>query len=334
MKIMIVGGTGFLGYYTALAALEKGHEVSSLSLDDIPLGDWYPKAVDVHYGDVFEMSEEELTEIFRGYDAMVYSVGPDDRITPEAPSYDFFHKHLVEDCGKVFRAAAAAGVKRSVVYNSYFAAFDRLYPEKELAKWHPYVRCRVEQADKLISEAEGKMDVMVLELPYIFGSMPERTPIWKDVYIERFFRAPIIFFPKGGTTMIHVKAVGQAGVGALEKGRHGVRYPIGDANLPFRTMIAWMKEGLGLKKPLLQPGAKLCAYGANMIAKKEAKHGKEPGLNMKHLMLDIMSENLYIPDETIREISSLFGYERGDVRQGILEAMQACYPDGFYAKKK
>jgi hypothetical protein len=51
------------------------------------------------------------------------------------------------------------------------------------------------------------MDVMVLELPYIFGAMPGRTPLWKDVFIERFFRAPVICFPRGGTTMIHVRAV-------------------------------------------------------------------------------------------------------------------------------
>ena len=329
MNIMIVGGTGFLGYYTALDALKKGHSVASLSLEDVPLEGWYPKEVDVHYGDVFTMSEEELVPVLTGYDAMVYSVGPDDRVTPPAPAYEFFHERLVGHCAKMFRAARKAGVRRAVVYNSYFAAFDRLYPDKQLAKLHPYIRCRVEQAARLIEESEGRMDVMVLELPYIFGSMPQRTPIWKEVFLERFFRMPVVFFPRGGTTMIHVKSVGEAGVGALERGVHGQRYPIGDENHNYRVMLQWMQEGLGIKKPIWQVNAGLCAMGANMLAKKEAKEGREAGLNMKHLMLDIMADELYIPDDTIREVSALLGYSRGGVKEGVYEAMKACYPDGF-----
>ena len=329
MKIKIVGGTGFLGYYTAKAALQHGHAVGSFSLDDIPLGDWYPSEIDVRYGDVFTMSEDALVEEFCGYDAMVYSVGPDDRVTPQAPSYNFFHERLVEHSAKVFRAARRAGVKRAVVYNSYFATFDRLYPEKRLAELHPYIRCRVEQAKRLIDESNGEMDVMVLELPYIFGAMPERTPLWKDVFIERFFRLPVVCFPKGGTTMIHVRAIGEAGVGALEKGTGGERYPIGDENHPYKDMLVWMEEGLGVKKPICLVPAGLCAMGAEGIAKKEAKAGREAGLNMRHLMLDIMSENLYIPEETIREVSTLFGYTRGGVREGVIEAMHASYPQGF-----
>ena len=329
MKIMIVGGTGFLGYYTTLAALQKGHSVGSLSLNDIDLDGWYPKDVDVRFGDVFAMSEEAIAKEFEGYNAMVYSIGPDDRVTPPAPAYAFFHERLVEHCAKVFRAARKAGVKRAVVYNSYFATFNRLYPEKRLTELHPYIRCRVEQAQRVIDESSNQMDVMVLELPYIFGAMPGRTPLWKDVFLERFFRAPIIFFPKGGTTMIHVRSIGEAGVGALENGTHGTRYPIGDENHNFRVMLEWMEEGLGVKKPIWQVSAGLCAMGANMLAQKEAKAGKEAGLNMRHLMLDIMSEELYIPEQTIDEISLLLGYSRGGVKDGIIETMHACYPEGF-----
>lgn len=331
MKVMIIGGTGFLGYYTTLAALKHGHTVGSLSIDDIPLDGWYPPEVETRFGNVFTMPEDEIASALEGYDAMVYSVGPDDRVTPPAPAYDFFHERLVEHCAKTFRAARKAGVRRAVVYNSYFAAFDRMHPEKRLAELHPYVRCRVEQAARLIDESEGKMDVMVLELPYIFGAMPKRTPLWKDVFLERFFRAPLVCFPKGGTTMIHVRAVGEAGVGALEHGEHAQRYPVGDENHNFRVMLEWMEEGLGVKKPIWQVPAGLCALGAEQLAKKEARHGKQAGLDMKHLMLDIMGEELYIPEQTIKEVSALLGFTRGGVKEGIIEAMHACYPEGFRA---
>ena len=334
MKIMIVGGTGFLGYYATLTALQRGHEVAAFALDDVSLEGWWPENVPVGHGDVFQMTEDELVPIFEGCDAFIYSVGPDDRITPEAPSYDFFHRHLVTDASRVFRAARRAGVKRSAVNNSYFAYFDRAFPEKELAKYHPYIRSRVEQAATLIEEsgggaAKGGMDVMVLELPYIFGQMPERMPIWKDVYIERFFRYPAIFFPKGGTSMISVDHVGEAMIGAVEHGIHGTRYPVADENHPFRWMIREFEKGLGIKKPIIQPGAKLCAMGAERIAKEEAKKGREAGLDMSRLMTDIMAYELYIPEEVIRENSELLDFGRGGLEKAIEETMHRCYPNGF-----
>lgn len=327
MKIMIVGGTGFLGYYSAKVALERGYEAGSLSLDDIDLDGWYPKEIKVNYGDVFTMGEDEMAKVFDGYDALIYSVGPDDRVTPPAPAYEFFHERLVERPAAVFRAAKKAGVKRAVVFNSYFATFDRMFPEKKLAEYHPYIKCRVEQAEKLISEGGDGMDVIVLELPYIFGSMPERTPLWKDVYIERFFRYPAIFFPKGGTTMIAVEHIGEAAIGALENGSHGERYPVGDENRPFKYMIEIMQKGLGIKKPILLVNRHICAMGAQSIAKKDAKEGKQAGLNMKRLMLDIMDEEMYLPDNDA--MSEKLGYGRGGLEEAILATMKACYPNGF-----
>ncbi len=334
MKIMIVGGTGFLGYYATQVALKRGYEVGAFALDDVNLEGWWPKEVPVGHGDIFTMSEDELVPIFEGYDAFVYSVGPDDRYTPPAPSYDFFHGHLVTDASKVFRAARRAGVKRSVVNNSYFAYFDRVYPEKELAKNHPYIRSRVEQAATLFAEsgggaANGGMDVMVLELPYIFGQMPERMPIWKDVYIERFFHYPAIFFPKGGTSMIAIEHVGEAIIGALENGVHGERYPVATDNHTFKWMIQEFEKGLKINKPIIQPNAKICAMGANAIAKAEAKKGNEAGLNLGKLMTDVMDFEIYIPDEVIEANSKLLGYGKDGLEEAISVTMSRCYPNGF-----
>lgn len=326
MKIMIVGGTGFLGYYSALVALERGYTVGALAYNDIDLSGWYPADIDVRFGDVFAMTEQELIPYFTGYDAMIYAVGPDDRVCPPAPAYDFFYERLVGHAAKVFRAARKAGVGRSVVLNSYFATFDRMYPQKQLAQHHPYVRCRVQQAEKLIAEGQGQMDVMVLELPYIFGCMPQRIPLWKDVFLERFCKGPVIFFPKGGTSMIAVQHVGEAAVGALEHGKHAVRYPIGDENHTYKQMLDWMTEALGHKKPVVGVPAGVCAWGAGFIARKEAKEGKQAGLDYTHLMTDIMADNMYLDADAV---AKELGYGRGGVREAIVQTMHACYPERF-----
>ncbi len=331
-KLLILGGTGFLGYYSTLEALKRGYKVGSISLDDVNLEGWYPKEVDVKHTDLFEISEDDLVEMMKGYDYMIYSVGPDDRETPVAPAYEYFHRRLVVECAKCFRAAERAGIKKSICFNSYFAYFDRRYPEMELAKKHPYIRCRVEQA-KLLNEQKKKMEVVILEFPYIFGTMPERMPIWKDVFLDRYANGhKFIFFPKGSTTMTAVSHIAEAALGAVEYGKDGERYPVGDENKSFDFMLNTM-TGAVLKKPrkIIHPGRWACTIGGKMVAKKEMKKGLEPGLNFKLVMKEIMSGNkCCIEPEVLDKVCAELHISRGGLKESIEETMHRCYPDGTF----
>ncbi|MDD5018738.1 MAG: NAD(P)H-binding protein [Eubacteriales bacterium] len=326
MKILIVGGTGFLGYHAVLVGLKRGHKLDALAIDDIELGGWYPKEVVVHIGNVFELSEEELQKLFSGFDAVVYAVGPDDRIVPPAPAYDFFHARLVVNCEKTITAARKAGVKRCVVLGSYFAYFDRLWPDKMLCQRHPYIRCRVEQAERAIAAGKDQMSVMILELPYIFGSMPGRVPLWKDVLLDRYIHSRVIFFPKGGTNMIAAEHIGEAIIGALENGEHGKRYPIGDENHSYHEMLEMMMAALGTPKKIVNVPRFMAVIAGIMIDKKHRKNGLESGLNAKYLMRGIQTHDLYFdPSDSVKAL----GYHRGGLKQSIIDTMKACYPEKF-----
>ena len=331
-KIMIVGGTGFLGYYTAKLALEKGYEVGSISIldDDLEnknLASWYPKEIKSVLLDVFESSEEEIEKEMKGYDYLVYAVGPDDRYTPKAPSYDYFHYRLVDSVAKVFRAAEKAGIKKGVVYNSYFAYFDRIYPDMKLAEKHPYIRCRVEQA-KLLNEQKKNMEVVVLELPYIFGSMEARVPIWRDVFLDRYVNGhKTVFFSKGGTTMISIEHIAEAGIGALEYGKDGERYPIGDENRSFKWMLSYMSECKGVKKKVLLPPTWMCVMGAKAIQNKDKKKGLEGGLNYGLVMKEIMSKDMMIAPEVMDKVNEELHISRGGLEEAIKKTMDRCYPN-------
>lgn len=321
LNVFIVGGTGFLGYYATLEFLRRGHKVSTISIPDVELGDWYPKEVTVTYGDVFKMSNEELIKVFKGYDAMVYAVGPDDRVIPKAPAYQFFHERLVEACTRVVVGARDAGVKRCVVLGSYFALFDRLFPERKLSEHHVYIKCRVEQAESVIKAGEGKMDVMVLELPYIFGTMPERVPLWKDILVSRLKKMNPVMFPRGGTNMIAVEHVGEAVVGAVEHGRHGSRYTVGDVNISWHQMLSIMLKAMGEDKKIVTIPTFLASMYGMSLKNKEAKEGKEAGLDHVRLFEDIQSQYLYFDPAPTAEI---LGYGRGGIEESIEKTIKAC----------
>ena len=332
-KLLILGGTGFLGYYTTMLALKKGYEVGSISLNDVTLEGWYPKEVDVRFTDLFETDEDTLTEMFKGYDYMIYSVGPDDRETPKAPAYEYFHRRLVVECAKCFRAAERAGIKKAACFNSYFAYFARRNPELKLAEKHPYVRCRVEQA-KLLNEQKKKMEVVILEFPYIFGVMPERMPIWKSVFLDRYANGhKRIFFPKGKTTMTAVEHIAEAAIGAIEYGKDGERYPVGDENQSFDFMLNTM-TGAVLPKPrkIIHPAKWMCKMGGNMVAKAEKKQGNEPGLNLGLVMKEIMCSDTAscIEPEVLDKVAAELHMTRGGLKESIEKTMHRCYPDGTF----
>lgn len=326
MKIIIVGGTGFLGYHALLVALYRGYSVDTLAIEDIELGEWYPKEVNVRYGNIFEISEEDLKKHFTGYDAMIYAVGPDDRVTPPAPAYEFFHSRLVVACEKAVTAARKAGVKKCVILNSYFAYFDRIWPEKELSKHHPYIRCRVEQSERAVSAGGSKMSVIILELPYIFGSMPNRIPLWKDVFLDGFIKSKIIFFPKGGTNMIAAEHVGEAIIGALEHGKHGRRYTVGDENHSYNEMLDMLFSALGMHKKIINIPRLIAVIAGIIINRKWKKKGLAGGLDARYLMRDILTCNLFFdPSDTAEKL----GYKRGGLKESIISTMKACYPERF-----
>ena len=331
-KLMIVGGTGFLGFYTAQLALKKGYKVGSISIldDDLvnkDLSSWYPKEIDSTILDVFSASEEEITKAMKGYDYMIYAVGPDDRYTPKAPSYEFFHHRLVDCCAKVFRAAEKAGVKKAAVYNSYFAYFDRRYPEMRLAQKHPYIRCRVEQA-KLLNEQKKKMEVVVLELPYIFGSMEARVPIWRSVFLDRFVNGhKVAFFSKGGTTMIAIEHIAEAGIGAIEYGKDGERYPIGDENRSFKWMLEYMCKCKGVDKKVMLPPTWMCVMGGKAIQNKDKRKGLEGGLDFGLVMKEIMSKDMVLEPELMVKVNAELHISRGGLEEAIQKTMDRCYPN-------
>ncbi len=323
-KVFVVGGTGFLGYYSCLEFLKRGVMVSTISRGSVELGDWFPKQIDVVNDlDIFKASQEELAKAFEGHSVMIYSVGPDDRVVPETPAYDFFHEKLVVQCSKVVKAAKDAGVKRVVIMNSYFAYFDRKF-DGLLSKNHPYIRARVEQAEACIDIGEkGSMDVMILELPYIFGCMPERKPIWRDVFLSKFENMKTVYLPKGGTVMVHVKDVAKTVVASAFKGEHGVRYPIGSYNMKFTEMVKIMYKYLGVEKKVLPVPSWICYLGGLAMKRKLAKEGKEAGLDSAKLMTQVMSKDFYyLPEDIVHS-------DKFDVKEGIESAMKACYPEKF-----
>lgn len=140
-----------------------------------------------------------------GCEGFVFAAGVDERVEGPAPIYDMFYKYNIAPLKRLLTIAKSCGFKHAIILGSYFAYFNRVLPELELAKHHPYIRSRADQEDMALSFADASFDVSILELPYIFGAQPGRKPVWVFLVEQIQNMKNATMYPKGGTAMVTVR---------------------------------------------------------------------------------------------------------------------------------
>ena len=290
----MIGGTGLLGSEAAAELIARGHEVVSIALPPIPTGAQLPPEMKIEFGNYMELDDEAIRGYMKGCEGFVFAAGVDERVEGPAPIYDMFKKYNITALERLLRLAKESGVKHAAICGSYFSHFAKIWPEKELTKWHPYIRSRIDQEMIALSFADGNFDVAVLELPYIFGTQPGRKPVWVFLVEQIRSMKSKTMYPIGGTTMVTVRQVGQAIAGALERNKGGSCYPIGYYNLTWVEMLKIAHKYMGTpdKKIVTIPNW-MYALGGKQIMKQQKKVGHEGGLNMVKFT-DIMCANTFI----------------------------------------
>lgn len=294
MKVFMIGGTGLLGSEAARVLIERGHEVTSVALPPLPQGASLPPEMKIEYGNYMEMTDEQIRAYMTGCDGVVFAAGVDERVEGPAPIYELFKKYNIDPLARLLKIAKECGVKHVSICGSYFAYFAKTMKDKELTRWHPYIRSRIDQEEMALSFADESFDVAVLELPYIFGTQPGRKPVWVFLVEQIRSMKKFTMYPKGGTTMVTVHQVGQALAGALEYNKGGNAYPIGYYNMTWKEMLAIVHKHMGCpgKKIITIPNW-MYAMGGKKIMKEQKAAGHEGGLHMVKFT-DLQCSNLFI----------------------------------------
>lgn len=168
--------------------------------------------------------------------------------------------------------------------------------------------------------------MVVLELPFIFGSMPGREPLWAPMV--RYLRSPVpLYCPAGGTNMIAVEHVAEALVQALESGRGGRTYTVGGENHSWLALMRMFCRAMDLDKtinPLPDEVIQLAMWSTGFWQQVQ---GLESGLNMKKFS-QLFTSKTYIDARRARKA---LGYGKGGLREAIETTVEAC-PTTFYER--
>lgn len=319
MNIFIIGGTGFLGYHSALELLRCGHAVTALGLPPLPQDKTFTQNVRLIVKAIEEISNEELYELMCGHDALVFAASVDDRIVPPEPAYPYFQHGNVEVTRRIVTLAKQAGLKRAVILGSYFAHFNRIWPQLKLAQHHPYIRSRVEQEDVCFSLTAPGFDVIVLELPYIFGSMPGRKPLWTPLIKYIHFINPL-FYMHGGSACVSVQTVAAAIAGALKSDCGSNVYQIGDENMTWVEMLTHLGTAIGKHVKVITLPTWLLSLTSWTIWLYRKLHKQEGGLDMRYFA-PLQTTNMFIDPAPAQ---SALGFYVAPLNQAFLDTVSAA----------
>lgn len=261
MHVLIIGGTGFIGYHISKVLLEKELIVTIISRNTNTTAITHPNLF-YHSSDIDVVSVQELSRLLDCIDAVIFAAGADDRSFAKRPAYDFFYKKNVVSVKKIGEAIQASKVRTFIILGSYFSWFSRNNPEMELEQKHPYIRSRAEQIRTGLSFVNEKLNVIILELPYVFGVYPYKKPMWAALINYTNTVLPFLFYTNGGTAAVCVTQVAQAVSVCLRNSISSGSYPVADANLTWDEIIYKFRNGkkiriIHMKKWLLLPFAKL-----------------------------------------------------------------------------
>ena len=319
--VLVIGATGLLGYHTTRELVARGYAVTGVALPPVPADDLFPDAVELVLKDVNDMSDGELANLLVGKHAVVYAAGADERVVPDSPAAHYFYEANVRPVQRVARVARAVGVAKLVIFGSYTAEWAEMWPELGYRTRNGYPRTRLVQEDVAILEGEGALDVTVLRLPYIFGTMPGRTPLWQ-MFVDRVASQPGPVTVQGGSTSsVTVRQVAQAAIGAIERGTHGGRYPINAYDLTYVELHRTICTELGRDpddvvvvplESLLGPMERYDLATASM--------GKEHGIHMAD-SVRFQDRNACTPPAITQDT---LGFADDDVPAAITATIRTC----------
>lgn len=283
-KILITGGTGFLGTHVVREFLGKGEKnLRVMASSSVPA--WMKDAgVEAFEGSV--TSRNDVAKAVKNVSAIYHLAGKVSRDNDDAAAMNKVH---VEGTRILCEAAKEAKVKTIVMSSSSGTIavseepeiVDETYPQPfNIFSRFAYYASKYYQERTALENFDGKgLKLVILNPSLLLGSGDERLSS-TDVVLD-FLARKIPFTPSGGLNFVDVRDTAQAFAGALEKGKHQEKYLLGAANWTFDEFFGRLERLSGVSAPMIKVPKKLAVAGANILDSLFKNWNKTPPVEAK-----------------------------------------------------
>ncbi|KAK3277842.1 hypothetical protein CYMTET_14178 [Cymbomonas tetramitiformis] len=287
MKILLTGGSGFIGGYVVKALHKQGHDVRCLlrsTSDTTRISDFpFEKTI----GDVLQA--ESVDDAMESCDVCIHLAlsAAWDQMRTEAQIQKLLE---TSETGtkNILEAAKRRGAR--VVYASSIAAIncsvtsDRIFSEdsepEPLAATLAYSRLKREGEALVQKYASEGLAVVIVNPAEVYGPL-DTALVTAGNLKQIILDWPTTIPSTGGTSIVHVEDVAHAIAAACTKGTPGQRYILGGPNLSIRELARITLRLAGPKqanKWVLPIPSKLLQMVVNALAALRLPTPIEPGV--------------------------------------------------------
>jgi dihydroflavonol-4-reductase len=276
-RVLVTGGTGFLGEHLCRELRAADHEVRALarSRSDV-LVDLGVTLVRADLG-----APDALGAALDGVDAVFHLAGMVSRDPEDTQRMMRLH---VDGTRAVLDAMAARGVRRMILASTsgtIAVSKDEVildesagYATRVVAGW-PYYTSKIYQEKLALAHgAKLGIDVVAVNPSLLLGPGDRRLSSTGDV--RKFMRGKTPVLPDGGINFVDARDVALATAAALERGRPGERYLLGGPNWTMKKFFDRLGRVANVAPPRLKLPSKLSRWGASAIEHLYREAGKEP----------------------------------------------------------
>jgi dihydroflavonol-4-reductase len=266
MRVLVLGATGFIGGQVARALVERGYTLralrrpssSTLALEGLP--------VEFVYGDLRDRTT--LLAAMRGAEALFHVAGyyPHNSLAPRRAL-----RQAVAGMRQVLECARAAGIEK-VVYTSSLSTIGLPGAGRALADERdcylpgsvadPYFEAKWAMESELYRAGGAGQQVVALCPTVVFG--PGDVKPTSGTVLLTLARGLLPAYVEGRTNIVDVRDVAHAHVAALERGRAGERYILGDHNTTIGAALTLAAQLAGVPAPRMRVPAALALLAGKL----------------------------------------------------------------------
>lgn len=275
-KILITGGTGFLGVHIVRQLLDAGAANLRVMASSVPA--WMTDAgVEAVNGSVAD--KETVSEAVRNASAIFHLAGKVSRDNNDAAAMNKVH---VEGTRILCEAAKEAGVHTMVLASSSGTiavsedeqVFDETFPQpvEVISQWAYYASKYYQERTALENfDGEGRK-LVIMNPTLLLGPDDERLSSTKIVL--DFLGRKIPYCPSGGLSIVDARDTASAFITALDKGGHQEKYLLGSANMTFAEFFGRLERLSGIAAPMFKVPRSVAVAGSSFIESVFKNWGK------------------------------------------------------------
>jgi dihydroflavonol-4-reductase len=241
MTVLVTGATGFLGSAVARTLVQDGHTVRCLVRKGCDLSNLVGLPLDYAQGDVTDL--DAVRQAVQGCDqvihlAAIYAMWMKD--------FSLMYRVNVNGTYKVLTACRDAGVKK-VVHVSSVAALGAHSglgqpPANESVTFNlahagaPYFITKYQSEQVALDFAAKGLPVTIVNPTVILGPN-DRLPTPSGAMILNVLKGKLPGYIRGGMNLVDVRDCARGTVNALERGRVGEKYILGNRNVEMKEFF-------------------------------------------------------------------------------------------------